>query len=191
MGYRTIALCAMATCLLTGLGYTGLAKANGSQMAIYSSYYKSCLDVQSASIAPGAPVQNFACAGTPNQLWNAIVVDYDEMSTIVRFESANSGLCMDLAAATAQVGVAVVQAPCDPASWSQRWKVGVPVTTQTKGASGLNNVSVIYTDNTISLVRTITNYGSGLCLNASANGQGAVQWTCNQATQQNWRLPPL
>lgn len=169
----TAALCFAATAV------PGLAKADGLHFAIYSGTEHTCLDVKDYSTASGAIVQTYPCTGSTNQSWVAEVFSYDaDGSMSMHLTNVNSNLCLDLAFASTNAGVGLVQQPCN-GSATQTWKLAVPVATLDTN---------VYSPQ---IYRNLINYASGLCPRANGGGQ-VTQEACGDkriTTATTWRMP--
>lgn len=75
-----------------------------------------CIDVDGASQAVGAKVQQFACNGTVAQQWTKQFTD----SGYFMLRVAASGQCLDVEGASQANGHRVVQMPCTGA-YNQQW----------------------------------------------------------------------
>jgi uncharacterized membrane protein len=88
---RLFALLAFTTAI-GGLLLSGTsAQAAGDWQEIKAFTSQKCLDVAEKSQDNFAPVQQFSCTGTDNQLWTAVFLD----NGYYKFVSRNSGKCLD------------------------------------------------------------------------------------------------
>lgn len=81
-----------------------------------------CLDVEGASQAKNATIVTFPCTrGAPNEDWNILGLGFLDQVTGngIQFQSAHSGMCMDVADSSAHPYM--VQRPCDEVTKSWSW----------------------------------------------------------------------
>jgi hypothetical protein len=81
-------------------------------LAIYSAHSRKCLDVPAASLADGAPINQFSCHGGLNQQWYG---DHGVVSGRVMYVNAITGKCITVAGGSTSAGAGLVQMPCSGA----------------------------------------------------------------------------
>ncbi|NYJ29305.1 RICIN domain-containing protein [Galbitalea soli] len=122
-----------------------------------------CLDVNAASTADGANVQQWTCNGGTNQAWQVQAVG----STFVQLVNRNSGKCLDVSGSSLSNGGNVDQLGCTGLA-NQLWQV------QSVGSGYVQ----------------LVNRNSGLCLDVNAfstsNGGNVQQWACTGGSNQQW-----
>jgi hypothetical protein len=123
-----------------------------------------CADVNGASTAPEANVQQWSCADQANQRWEFIAVGNHEYAV----RSVKSGMVLDVANGSRDNGANVQQYPWNNGA-NQRWR-----------GEGSN-------DNFL-----LTNVGSGKCLDVAdgsrADGANVIQYDCHGRANQRWHL---
>ena len=78
-----------------------------------------CLDVEFASAADGASLQQWSCTGGDNQTFSRVA----QPGGGYRLAAKHSAKCLDVAYSSTADGASIVQAPCDYAQVSQRFKM--------------------------------------------------------------------
>ncbi|QFZ21009.1 RICIN domain-containing protein [Saccharothrix syringae] len=122
-----------------------------------------CLDVPSASQAPGAEVKQYPCNGGANQRWEAQAADGGYYRLVAR----HSGLCLDVANGSTADSTSVTQYTCNGGT-NQQWQ---------------------FQDAGSGYYRVVARH-SGKCLDvisaSTADGALVKQYTCNGGTNQQW-----
>jgi len=135
---------------------------------IQSAYDSKCVDINTASTADGAQVQQYACNGTGAQ---SFVVS-DQGSGWYKILNSNSGKVVDIAAASTADGAKVQQ--------------------YTDNGTGAQRFSIVPTDSDDPTAFSIMNETSGKCLDIkdwSTADRGALQqWTCSGGSNQSFRF---
>jgi chitinase len=135
---------------------------------IQSAYDSKCVDINAASTADGAQVQQYACNGTGAQ---SFVVS-DQGSGWYKILNSNSGKVIDIAAASTADGAKVQQ--------------------YTDNGTGAQRFSIVPTDSDDPTAFSIMNETSGKCLDIkdwSTADRGALQqWTCSGGLNQSFRF---
>jgi hypothetical protein len=124
-----------------------------------------CLDVNAASTANGAVVQQWSCNGTGAQSFG---ID-DRGGGIFRLKNTNSGKCVDVVNGGSANGTRIQQWSCSSGE-SQKWQI--------QGVAGGYS--------------RLVNPATGKCLDvsASSDADGAIVqlWDCNGTGAQSWKL---
>ena len=127
-----------------------------------------CLDVRQASLANGAPVQQWTCHGKDNQHW---IVEPRFGEYYLR--ALHSGKCLDVRQASLANGAPVQQWTCHSPE-HQTWILEPDLTLEDKPSYSLRALH------------------SGKCLDVRqaslANGAPVQQWTCHGPDHQRWLL---
>jgi hypothetical protein len=156
MGYSDQVAIDTATGVVQGLGatYTTLAARHSGK----------CLDVNSASTADGAVVQQWSCNGGTNQQWQLQDVGGGYFQVIAR----HSGKCLDVVSASTADGAAVKQYACNGGT-NQQWQL------QDAGG-GYSRVVARHSGKCLDVVNAST-----------ADGAAVKQYACNGGTNQQWQ----
>lgn len=120
-------------CLLFGAASQA---APSPSTAIVSRLTNQCWDVQDYSVADGAVIQLFACAGTPNQAWTFQVYSFSDGAPQARIVNVNSGMCAAVESSDPASGsIGLRQRPCNTNDPLQQFTVEKPTSTLTIGTN--------------------------------------------------------
>ena len=135
---------------------------------IQSVFDSKCVDINAASTANSAQVQQYACNGTPAQSFAVI----DEGSGWYKILNTNSSKAIDIASASTANGANVQQ--------------------YTDNGTGAQRFSIVPTDSDDPTAFSIMNQTSGKCLDikdwSTADRGPLQQWTCAGSTNQSFRF---
>jgi galactose oxidase len=105
-----------------------------------------CFDIASGSTAANAPMIQWGCSGSANQLFTLLP---SSTGGSYQLQSVNSGMCLDLSGGTTTSGTQVTQAPCanvNHQQWSisnatvpSSWTAVTPLTVNPIGVANLPN----------------------------------------------------
>jgi chitinase len=130
-----------------------------------------CVDINAASTADGAQVQQYACNGTGAQSFQVI----DEGGGWYKILNTNSGKAIDVTAASTANGANIQQ--------------------YTDNGTGAQRFSISVTDSSDPTAFSIMNMNSGKCLDdkdwSSADRGPFQQWSCTAGTNQSFRFYPI
>ncbi len=130
-----------------------------------------CVDINAASTAAGASVQQYTCNGTGAQSFQVV----DEGSGWYKILNTNSGKAIDVTSASTADG-ALVQQYTDNGTEAQRF-------------------SIVVTDSSDPTAFSIMNENSSKCLddqNWSSADRGRIQqWSCSGGANQGFRFYPI
>ena len=151
---------------------TSTQPVNGSFPAgtytIKSAYDSKCVDINAASTANSAQVQQFTCNGTAAQ---SFIVS-DQGSGWYKILNGNSGKAIDIASASTTDGANVQQ--------------------YTDNGTGAQRFSIVPTDSDDPTAFSIMNETSGKCLDikdwSTADRGPLQQWTCSGGMNQSFRF---
>jgi hypothetical protein len=151
---------------------TGTQPVNGAFPAgtytIKSVYDSKCVDIDAASTADSAQVQQYTCNGTGAQSFAVI----DEGSGWYKILNINSGKAIDITAASTANGANVQQ--------------------YTDNGTGAQRFSIVPTDLDDPTAFSIMNQTSGKCLDirdwSTADRGTLQQWDCSGGMNQSWRF---
>jgi chitinase len=151
---------------------TSTQPVNGSFPAgtytIHSAYDSKCVDINSASTANSAQVQQFTCNGTAAQ---SFIVS-DQGSGWYKILNSNSGKAIDITSASTADGANVQQ--------------------YTDNGTGAQRFSIVPTDSDDPTAFSIMNETSGKCLDikdwSTADRGSLQQWTCSGGLNQSFRF---
>jgi chitinase len=159
--YKTLAAAKSSTQPVNGAFPAGTYK-------IVSAYDSKCVDVNAASTANGAQIQQFTCNGTGAQ---SFVVS-DQGDGWYKILNANSGKAVDIASASTANGANVQQ--------------------YTDNGTGAQRFSIVPTDSDDPTAFSIMNQTSGKCLDIkdwSTADRGVLQqWSCAGSLNQSFRF---
>jgi chitinase len=135
---------------------------------IKSAYDSKCVDINAASTANSAQVQQYTCNGTGAQSFAVI----DEGSGWYKILNTNSGKAIDITAASTANGANVQQ--------------------YTDNGTGAQRFSIVPTDSDDPTAFSIMNQTSGKCLDikdwSTADRGTLQQWDCTGGMNQSWRF---
>jgi chitinase len=138
---------------------------------IVNAYSGKCVDVNAASTAPQAVVQQFDCNGTGAQSFQAI----DEGNGWFKLLNTNSHLAVDVIGASTANGTHIQQYT-DNGTEAQRFSIAV-------------------TDSSDPTAFSIMNESSSKCLDdtnwSTADRNPLQQWSCTAGTNQSFRFYPI
>lgn len=124
-----------------------------------------CADVAGVSQQNSAPIVQYTCFRSPNQLFEVIPMGNNQYS----FKAQHSGKCIELAGSSLNNGAPFVQWPCNGGA-NQRFRL------KDMGSGNYSLISV----------------RSGKCMdiqgNASSNSTPFIQWTCHGHSNQQFKL---
>jgi chitinase len=159
--YKTMAAAKTSTTPVNGAFPAGT-------YTIVSAYDSKCVDINAASTANSAQVQQYACNGTGAQSFMVI----DEGSGWYKVLNSNSGKAIDIASASTANGANVQQ--------------------YTDNGTGAQRFSIVPTDSDDPTAFSIMNQTSGKCLDIedwSTADRGALQqWSCTGGLNQSFRF---
>jgi cytochrome c len=149
-----------------GVGVPNSTGVAGKTWTLTAQHSGKLLDVNAASTADGAQINQWAPTGGANQRWQAV----DAGGGSVTLRAGHSGKCAEVTGGSSAAGAFLQQATCT-SSTQQRF------TATPTGTSG---------------VYTLRSAVSGLCVdvNGAATSDGAriLQWTCQGSPNQQWRF---
>jgi cytochrome c len=149
-----------------GVGVPNSTGVAGKTWTLTAQHSGKLLDVNAASTADGAQINQWAPTGGANQRWQAV----DAGAGSVTLRAGHSGKCAEVTGGSSAAGAFLQQATCT-SSTQQRF------TATPTGTSG---------------VYTLRSAVSGLCVdvNGAATSDGAriLQWTCQGSPNQQWRF---
>jgi hypothetical protein len=138
---------------------------------IESVYSGKCVDVNAASTAPQAVVQQYTCNGTGAQSFQVI----DEGNGWFKLLNSNSHLAVDVIGASTANGTHIQQ--------------------YTDNGTGAQRFSISVADTADSTAFEIVNETSGKCLDdtdwGTADRNPLQQWACSGGSNQTWRFYPI
>jgi chitinase len=151
---------------------TGTQPVNGAFPAgtykIVSAYDSKCADINAASTANSAQVQQYACNGTGAQSFMVV----DEGSGWYKILNSNSGKAIDIASASTANGANVQQ--------------------YQDNGTGAQRFSIVPTDSDDPTAFSLMNQTSGKCLDikdwSTADRGTLQQWSCTGALNQSFRF---
>jgi chitinase len=130
-----------------------------------------CVDVNAASTAPQAVVQQYTCNGTGAQSFQVI----DEGNGWFKILNTNSHLAVDVIGASTADGTHIQQ--------------------YTDNGTGAQRFSISVTDTSDPAAFEVVNQTSGKCLDDTDWGTGdrnpLQQWSCSGGSNQSWRFYPI
>jgi chitinase len=134
-------------------------------------YSGKCIDVNAASTADGANVQQYTCNGTGAQSFQVV----DEGSGWYKILNTNSGKAIDVTSASTADGANV-----------QQW---------TDNGTEAQRFSIVVTDSSDPTAFSIMNENSSKCLDdqdwSTADRGNIQQWSCSGGTNQSFRFYPI
>jgi cytochrome c len=149
-----------------GVGVPNSTGVAGKTWTLTAQHSGKLLDVNAASTADGAQINQWAPTGGANQRWQAV----DAGGGSITLRAGHSGKCAEVTGGSSAAGAFLQQATCT-SSTQQRF------TATPTGTSG---------------VYTLRSAVSGLCVdvNGAATSDGAriLQWTCQGSPNQQWRF---
>ena len=138
---------------------------------IVNEFTNKCIDVNAASTAPQAVVQEYTCNGTAAQSFQVV----DEGSGWFKLLNTNSHLAVDVIGASTANGTHIQQ--------------------YTDNGTGAQRFSIAVVDSSDPTAFQIVNETSGKCIDdtnwSTANLNPLQQWTCSGGTNQSFRFYPI
>jgi hypothetical protein len=122
-----------------------LQAAGNSQYQMVSKLSGKCVEVVGGSTSNGAPIDQWDCNGTPQQLWKVSTVSGGQ-----QLVSAVSGKCLDVTGGTTAIsdGALMEQWDCSATAGNQTWTIG--------GANSTTTTSTTSTTTAVSSTTTTT-----------------------------------
>lgn len=149
-------------------GFTLPATVQPGVYALVNTSSGKCLDVEAASTASGANVQQWACHYGANQQWRI-----EAVGSGYKLTSVNSGKTLDVAGGPAATGAGANVDQADyTSSLNQQWLI------QPNGSD-------------YQVVAAHSNKCLDVAYGGTADGANVWQWDCNNTSAQSWKLMAL
>ncbi|MFA8356921.1 RICIN domain-containing protein [Burkholderia ubonensis] len=193
----------------------GIARADPSSPAQPSPYgivsveiggTRLCMEVSGGSVSPLAGIDFNECKQTANQQWS-LVPNGQNFEVVAK----NSLQCLTIINASTSPGAQLVQYPCNNGS-NQQWTVSAsqsgyklvsvrdalcasaagssPGSNVVQQRCGEHEAQTLYVSAPPEVAGELVGMNGGLCIDGSVAGAQAVQRTCSDAANQQWRIRP-